>query len=309
MSLNQGTITGDISLTGSGANVDATSDTDNTRTATIGEITLENSSTITGNINIKGNSADNNAKIGSITLGNNTGIGGSIAVGDTGDIKGTIDAITLKGNSTIAGGIINNANGNIGTIVSNTGTNINNTITNEGTIKDLVVSKGTITYIDSNNSGVVDSLLQVEDGATLKMGANGNGTITIGSDLGSVLDLQSGSTFEGNLKNASAIKEWKNESNIRGSFINASDASVGDLIAGQISQNLSNEGEITNLTIDKTIGGTLINDNGGVINTLIIQDNSNINNGITNNSNIGSLNLQENVTYNGSGSITNALDI
>ncbi|WP_230846913.1 hypothetical protein, partial [Helicobacter pullorum] len=60
--------------------------------------------------------------------------------------------------------------------------------------------------------------------------------------------------------------------------------------------------------IDKNIG-TLTNNGSGVINTLIIQDNSNITNGITNNSNIGSLNLQENVTYNGSGSITNALDI
>ncbi|WP_158654106.1 beta strand repeat-containing protein, partial [Helicobacter pullorum] len=320
LSLNQGTITGGISLTGNGTGATGSN------TATIGEITLANNSTITESIIVKGDSASNNAKIGSITLESGTGIGGSIVVGDN-TAKGIIDTITLNdnasvggitstngtisnialnGTSTITNGITNNSGGNIGTITSNTN-NINNTITNEGTINDLVVSKGTITYVDNN--GVVDSLLQVYDGATLKMGSSGNGTITIGSDLGSVLDLQSGSTFEGNLKNASAIKEWKNESNIRGSFINASDASVGDLIAGQISQNLSNEGEITNLTIDKTIGGTLINDNGGVINTLIIQDNSNINNGITNNSNIGSLNLQENVTYNGSGSITNALDI
>ncbi|KPH50133.1 hypothetical protein HPU229336_04340, partial [Helicobacter pullorum] len=106
LSLNQGTIAGNISLTGNNAG--------ETETATIGEITLENSSTITGNINIKGNSADNNAKIGSITLGDNTGIGGSIVVGDSSNnAKGTIDAITLYGNSTIAGGIINNTNGNI----------------------------------------------------------------------------------------------------------------------------------------------------------------------------------------------------
>ena len=99
LSLDTGTITGGISLTG---NANGTSDD----TATIESITLANTpSTITGDINIKGNSATNNAKIGTITLESGTGIGGSIAVGDSSNnAKGTIDAITLYGNSTIAGG-------------------------------------------------------------------------------------------------------------------------------------------------------------------------------------------------------------
>ena len=332
LSLNQGTITGGISLTGNGTGANA-----NNRTATIESITLENTSTITGDINIKGNNTSNNAKIGTITLESGTGIGGSIVVGNN-TAKGTIDTITLNGNASVGGitgnnGIIstltlggtssigtitNNSNGtitnialnengtitngitnasggtisnitlassntihtgitnngNIGEITSNLD-NINNIITNSGTINDLVVSKGTITYVDNN--GVVDSLLQVENGATLKMGASGNGTITIGSDLGSVLDLKQGSTFEGNLKNASAIKEWKNDSNIRGSFINASGASVGDLIAGEIRDNLLNEGEITNLTINEKIG-TLTN--SGSITALAVE--GTINNGIAN---------------------------
>ncbi|WP_040500027.1 hypothetical protein, partial [Helicobacter pullorum] len=69
--LSQGTINGNLKVEGNANGTD-------TNTATIGEITLENSSTITGNINIKGNSADNNAKIGTITLESGTGIGGSI---------------------------------------------------------------------------------------------------------------------------------------------------------------------------------------------------------------------------------------
>uniref|UniRef100_UPI0024307DF3 beta strand repeat-containing protein n=1 Tax=Helicobacter pullorum TaxID=35818 RepID=UPI0024307DF3 len=318
LNLNGGTITG-------GINFQEFTTNSNNDIATIVNLTL-NSDAYIGGIDI-GNTSGGNAKgvISNLTLNGTSSIGSIV------NNRGTISELTLNNDSTITNGITNAVEGNIGTITSNTN-NINNTITNSGTINELVVSKGTITYIDSNNSGVVDSLLQVEDGATLKMGSSGNGTITIGSDLGSVLDLKQGSTFEGNLKNASVIKEWKNVSNIDGSFINDTGASVVDLTAGQISQNLLNEGNITNLTIDKTIGGALINDNGGVINTLIIQDSSvitsgitnnasstittltindgaNVTGGIRNNSNIGSLNLQENVTYDGSGSITNALDI
>ncbi|WP_166648754.1 beta strand repeat-containing protein, partial [Helicobacter pullorum] len=318
LNLNGGTITGGINFQGLTTN-------SNNDTATIDNLTLNNDAYI-GGIDI-GNTSGGNAEgvISNLTLNNAASIGSIV------NNRGTISELILNNASTITNGITNAVEGNIGTITSNTN-NINNTITNSGTINELVVSKGTITYIDNSNSGVVDSLLQVEDGATLKMGSSGNGTITIGSDLGSVLDLKQGSTFEGNLKNASVIKEWKNVSNIDGSFINDTGASVVDLTAGQISQNLLNEGNITNLTIDKTIGGALINDNGGVINTLIIQDSSvitsgitnnasstittltindgaNVTGGITNDSNIGSLNLQENVTYDGSGSITNALDI
>ncbi|STQ88231.1 hypothetical protein [Helicobacter pullorum] len=317
LNLNGGTITGGINFQGLTTN-------SNGDTATIDNLTLNNDAHI-GGIDI-GNTSGGNAKgvISNLTLNNTASIGSIV------NNRGTISELTLNNDSTITNGITNAVEGNIGTITSNTN-NINNIITNEGTINELVVSKGTITYIDSSNSGVVDTLLQVENGATLKMGANGDGMITIGSDLGSVLDLKQGSTFEGNLRNASAIKKWDNLSNIQGSFINASGASVGDLIAGEIRDNLLNEGEITNLTINKNIG-TLTNNGSGVINTLIIQDGSNIANGIindasstittltindganvtggiTNNSNIGSLNLQENVTYDGSGSITNALDI
>ncbi|KPH51572.1 hypothetical protein, partial [Helicobacter pullorum] len=261
LNLNSGTITEGINFQGLTTN-------SNGDTATIDNLTLSNDAHI-GGIDI-GNTSGGNAKgvISNLTLNGTSSIGSIV------NNRGTISELTLNNDSTITNGIINASGGtisnitlassntinngianegNIGTITSNTN-NINNTITNSGTINGLVVSKGTITYIDSSNSGVVDSLLQVEDGATLKMGANGDGMITIGSDLGSVLDLKQGSTFEGNLRNASAIGKWDNLSNIQGSFINASGASVVDLIAGEIRDNLLNEGSITNLTIDKNIG-------------------------------------------------------
>ncbi|WP_158653954.1 beta strand repeat-containing protein, partial [Helicobacter pullorum] len=250
LSLNQGTITGDISLTGNGANVDATSDTDNTRTATIGEITLENSSTITGNINIKGNSADNNAKIGSITLGNNTGIGGSIAVGDSNNnAKGTIDAITLNGNSTIAGGIINNTNGNIGTIINDT-SNITQ-VSNAGTIGTISINQGEIDY---SGDGIITEELVVEEGATLSIDG-GNGIITMDSDFGSKLNLKEGSTFEGTIKNIGFVDTLEVAGNISGGITN--EATIGSLIVNEdITYNEETNGSIANslkVAKDKTL--------------------------------------------------------
>ncbi|WP_279145402.1 beta strand repeat-containing protein, partial [Helicobacter pullorum] len=250
LSLNQGTITGDISLTGNGANVDATSDTDNTRTATIGEITLENSSTITGNINIKGNSADNNAKIGSITLGNNTGIGGSIAVGDSNNnAKGTIDAITLNGNSTIAGGIINNTHGNIGTIINDTSNTTQ--VSNAGTIGTISINQGEIDY---SGDGIITEELVVEEGATLSIDS-GNGTITMDSDFGSKLNLKEGSTFNGAIKNIGFVDTLEVTGNISGGITNA--ATIGSLIVNEdITYNEETDGSIANslkVAKDKTL--------------------------------------------------------
>ena len=308
LSLNQGTIAGNISLTGNNAG--------ETETATIGEITLENSSTITGNINIKGNSADNNAKIGTITLESGTGIGGSIAVGDTSNnAKGTIDAITLNGNSTIAGGIINNTNGNIGTIISNTGTNINNIITNHGTIGSLEVNnQGTIVY--RSDSGIITDTLSVASGATLAIKdstGNNTGTIELKSDgltlNGSTLDLDPDSILEGHLKNSGNLGHWTNESNIQGHFIN--EGTIGELDAGNIAEYLQNTGFIQTLKQGK-IKGTLNNTGTiGELNTSVI----NYTNGNTNTATIagaghyGILNIDKNTIMENNNTITNALKV
>ncbi|WP_179854166.1 beta strand repeat-containing protein, partial [Helicobacter pullorum] len=271
--------------------------------ATIDSLTLEGTSSIGTITNNSNGTISNIALNGTSTITN----------GITNASGGTISNITLASSNTINNGITNNANGNIGTITSNTNNGVNNTITNSGTIAKLDIRNvnsgssgngGTINYI---GDGIVTEEIRVEGGATLSING-GAGTITLDSNTGSKLNLLADSIFQGSLKNAGSISTWNNVSNIDGSFINASGASVEVLTAGSIANNLLNEGNITNLTINKNIG-TLTNNGSGVINTLIIQDNSNINNGITNNSNIGSLDLQNDTTYSGTGSITNALDI
>ncbi|KPH50814.1 hypothetical protein HPU229336_00560, partial [Helicobacter pullorum] len=244
LSLNQGTITGGISLTGNGTGAIGSN------TATIGEITLENSSTITGNINIKGNSADNNAKIGSITLGNNTGIGGSIAVGDSNNnAKGTIDAITLNGNSTITNGITNAANGNIGAIINDTSNTTQ--VSNAGTIGTISINQGEIDY---SGDGIITEELVVEEGATLSIDS-GNGTITMDSDFGSKLNLKEGSTFNGAIKNIGFVDTLEVTGNISGGITN--EATIGSLIVNEdITYNEETDGSIANslkVAKDKTL--------------------------------------------------------
>ena len=312
LSLNQGTIAGNISLTGNNAG--------ETETATIGEITLANSSTITGNISVKGNGTDANAnaKIGNIILEDGTGIGGSIAVGDTNgasNTNGEITGITLKGDSTIAGGIINNTNGNIGTIISNTGTNINNTITNHGTIGSLEVNnQGTIVY--RSDSGIITDTLSVAEGATLdiKNIAGNTGTIELKSDSlkleeGSTLNLANGSTLVGHLKNSGNLGSWTNYSNIQGHFINT--GTIGILNAGSIQEYLENTGFIQTLKQGK-ITGTLNNTGTiGELNTSVI----NYTNGNANTATIagaghyGILNIDKNTIMENNNTITNALNV
>ena len=311
LSLNQGTITGGISLTG---NADGTG----TNTATIGEITLTNNSTITGNISVKGDGASNNAnaKIGNIILENGTGIGGSIAVGDSNgaaNTNGEIAGITLNGNSTIAGGITNNANGNIGTIISNTGTNINNIITNHGTIGSLKVNnQGTIVY--KSDSGIITDTLSVASGATLdiKNTSNNTGTIELKSDSatledGSTLNLANGSTLVGHLKNSGNLGDWTNESNIQGHFINT--GTIGILNAGNIQEYLENTGVIQTL-IEGQITGTLNNTGTiGELNTSVINYTNANTATIAGAGHYGILNIDKNTIMENNNTITNALKV
>ena len=323
LNLNGGTITGGINFQGLTTNP-------NGDTAIIGDLTL-NSDAYIGGIDI-GNTSGGNAKgvISNLTLNDTASIGSivnnrgtiselilnndsTITNGITNASGGTISNITLASSNTINNGITNNSGGNIGTIISDTGTNVNNIITNHGTIGSLEVNnQGTIVYRSDN--GIITDVLSVAGGATLDIkdsSGNNTGTIELRSDGatlqdGSTLNLANGSTLVGHLKNSANLAIWTNESNIQGHFINT--GTIGELKAGNIQNNFLNEGSITNLTIDKNIG-TLTNNGSGVINTLTIQNNSIITNGITNDSNIGSLNLQNNTTYSGTGSITNALDI
>ncbi|WP_278917461.1 beta strand repeat-containing protein, partial [Helicobacter pullorum] len=303
-------------------------------------------------------SITNAGKLQNITLNNTS----TITNGITNNSGGTISNIALNGASTITNGITNNSGGTISNITLASSNTIHNGIKNDGVITEinhnvagvenavtnnaggsiskLIISQGTIEY---NGEGAITEELSVKGGATLSMNS-GSGTITMNGAVGSKLNLESGSTFKGSLKNTGSISSWSNVSNIEGSFINDAGANIGSLSAGQIAENLLNKGNIGDLTIDNVVG-TLSNEseittlsvqnrvangilNSGNIQTLTLANSAdlgsvgvsnvgvitNLNNHkagmqITNAQGIGTLAVDANTTYAGNGSITNALDI
>ncbi|KPH52304.1 beta strand repeat-containing protein, partial [Helicobacter pullorum] len=291
MTLNNGTINGAINL-----NIG----TADGSVASIPTISLQNASTI-ANITL-GNSATDGGQgyIDSLTLG------GTSHIGNIANDRGIISTLTLGGTSSI-GTIANNSNGTITNIALNGTSTITNGITNDGVITEinhnvagvenavtnntdgsisrLIVSQGTIEY---NGEGAITEELSVKGGATLSMNS-GNGTITMNGAVGSKLNLESGSTFKGSLKNTGSISDWKNVSNIEGSFINDTNANIGILKAGQITGTLLNKGNIGDLTIDNVVG-TLSNESE--ITTLSVQNR--VANGILNSGNIQTLTLASN---------------
>ncbi|KPH49658.1 hypothetical protein HPU229336_08390, partial [Helicobacter pullorum] len=349
LNLNGGTITGGIAFQGAITNGD---------TATIDNLTLNRDAYI-GGIDIGNTTSGSQAKgvISNLIL-NDTASIGTI----TNNSNGTISNIALNGTSTITNGITNASGGTISNITLASSNTIHNGITNDGVITEinhnvagvenavtnnaggsiskLIISQGTIEY---NGEGDITEELSVKGGATLSMNA-GSGTITMNGAVGSKLNLESGSTFKGSLKNTGSISSWSNVSNIEGSFINDAGANIGSLSAGQIAENLLNKGNIGDLTIDNVVG-TLSNEseittlsvqnrvangilNSGNIQTLTLESNADLgsvgvsNDGvitslnnhkagmqITNAQGIGTLAVDANTTYAGAGSITNALDI
>ena len=349
LNLNGGTITEGIAFQGTITNDD---------TATIDNLTL-NSNAHIGSIDIGNTTSGSQAKgvISNLTL-NDTASIGTI----TNNSNGTITNIALNGTSTITNGITNASGGTISNITLASSNTIHNGITNNGVITEinhnvagvenavtnntdgsisrLIVSQGTIEY---NGEGDITEELSVKNGATLSMD-NGSGTITMNGAVGSKLNLESGSTFKGSLKNTGSISSWSNVSNIEGSFINDTNANIGILKAGQIAENLLNKGNIGDLTIDNVVG-TLNNEseittlsvqseitqgilNSGNIQTLTLENSADLgsvgvsNDGvitslnnhkagmqITNTQGIGTLAVDANTTYAGAGSITNALKV
>ncbi|WP_179853973.1 beta strand repeat-containing protein, partial [Helicobacter pullorum] len=322
MTLNNGTINGAINLNistadGSVASIPTIS---LQNASTIANITLGNSATAT---NSQGTVVSGRGYIDSLTLGgtshigniaNDRGIISTLTLGGTSSIgtitnnsNGTITNIALNGTSTITNGITNASGGTISNITLASSNTIHSGITNDGVITEinhnvagvenavtnnaggsiskLIISQGTIEY---NGEGAITEELSVKGGATLSMNS-GSGTITMNGAVGSKLNLESGSTFKGSLKNTGSISSWSNVSNIQGSFINDAGANIGSLSAGQIAENLLNKGNIGDLTIDNVVG-TLSNESE--ITTLSVQNR--VANGILNSGNIQTLTLANN---------------
>ena len=225
----------------------------------------------------------------SLTMSGNGTITGSVKVGEGGNDTQTptLSTIALSGNSGINAIVLGNSNGNgpRATI---------NSLTLEGTS-----SIGTIT----NNSNATIVNLTLNETSTITNG------ITNDSNIGS-LNLQENVTYNGSgsITNALDIANNKtlnaNTNGIKILFANNATGTIDN--AGTILGNIDNQ---TSSTIKSFNTGSI---SGSIINNNIIQElnvTGNVTNGIRNDSNIGSLIVNESVSYSGSGSISNALEV
>ncbi|WP_040500310.1 hypothetical protein, partial [Helicobacter pullorum] len=260
---------------------------------------------------------------------------------NTGTIELKSDSATLEDGSTL-----NLANGS--TLVGHLKNSGNlGSWTNYSNIQGHFINTGTIDELDAGNiqeylenTGVIHILKQGKIAGTLSntgtIGelntsvinyiANGNAnTATIaGEGHYGILNIDKNTIMDNNNTITNALNVDKNNSgngytltiNNGGSggngtiYINFdTDAQVGTINnLGTILGNIDNQTSSIIKTFNTgSISGSIINNANATIETLNVT--GNVTNGITNNSNIGSLIVNENVSYSGSGSISNALEV
>ncbi|STQ88984.1 beta strand repeat-containing protein [Helicobacter pullorum] len=246
-------------------------------------LTMSENGTITGSVKVgEGGNDTQTPTLSTITLNGNSGINAIVLGNSNGNgPRATINSLTLEGTSSI-GTITNNSNATIVNLTLNETGTITNGITNDSNIGSLDLQNNT-TY---SGTGSITNALDIANNKTLNANTNGIKILFANNATGTI---NNAGTILGSIDNqtSSTIKTF-NTGSISGSIINNADATIETLNV------TSNVGSIAN---------------SGDINSLTIQSGSNIANGITNNSNIGSLIVNENVSYSGSGSISNALEV
>ena len=288
-----------------------------TNNAAIGNFTNNANITYGGSGSITGNFS--NAKDSTITLNNNNLIlnGKDNAFNNDGTLKGTISNIGVLSSFTNTGSITGLESGNITGPLSNSHT---------GIIDNLVVD-GNVSQMQ-NAGNIADAIIKSEITNGIINGDSNHKQATIGK-----LDIQASLGSNG-LQNAGTITSLINN------FSNTNLINAGNIGSLDIQKNLnySGSGSITdsiNIASNTTLttnGITLKANNGSVNNegilagALTLEGSSNsvtnsgsittiINNAnnsiLTNDSNIGSLAVNENLTYTGNGNdrITQALEV
>ena len=298
---NQSKMTGGITLGGS---------------SNIAGISLANASTITGGVTLNGSSSIDNISIS----GNNASLSGNITMLTPGNATNTasIDNITISSGGTYAGTIHTAGRTNIsGITIANGG------VVGSNAANSMILSSGnsTIHNIEIQNGGTmygnIEAHWQTGGNAGAVDNKDGNiGDVSIAGRLEggvkvyhrAVMDsltmLGSGTIIGG-------IEIGVNSSPDQTSSINTikleGNSGINAITLGGVANAYANIGS---LTLEGTSSiGTITNNSNATIVNLTLNDTSTITNGITNDSNIGSLDLQNNTTYSGTGSITNALDI
>ncbi|WP_166648761.1 beta strand repeat-containing protein, partial [Helicobacter pullorum] len=317
---NTGTITGNVQLIGNqkncGNDICKTSDLINE-----GIIT----GTFTNTADKEMNAVQNTGVMGGISNA------GNITTINTGSITGSIansgEITTLKVTGNVNNGITHTA-GSITNLTIDKGVILgNNGITNNAAIGNFT-NNANITYggngsITGNFSNAKDSTITLND--DLILNGNGNafrndgilkGTISnIGAlssftNTGSITGLESGNITEllsnsntgiiDNLVVDGKVSQMQNAGNI-------ADAIIKSEITNGIINGDSNHKQATigKLDIQASLGSNGLQ-NAGTITSLI---NNFSNTKLNNDGNIGSLDIQKNLNYSGSGSITNSIKI
>ncbi|WP_210670813.1 S-layer family protein, partial [Helicobacter pullorum] len=330
---NTGTISGNVELVGKEGDCGSNSGTIcklsglwNEGTIT-GTFTNEANKTIDSVINgsnsqtninaVLNNGIANSGTINQIHNYNN----GTINNGITND--GIITNITNYNKGTINGGITNSSQigmiNNTGLITGNLTNKANSIITtiNTGSITGSITNSGEITTLKvtgnvdhgiTNNSNITN--LTIDKGVIL-----GNNGITNNAAIGNFTNnaniTYSGSgSITGNFSNAKDSTITLNNNN--NLILNGKDNTFNNngILKGTISNigalaSFTNTGSITGLE-SGNITGLLSNSNTGIIDNLVVDGNVSQ---MQNDGNIGSLDIQKNLNYSGSGSITDSINI
>ncbi|WP_196332148.1 beta strand repeat-containing protein, partial [Helicobacter pullorum] len=289
--------------------------------STIHNIDIQDGGTMYGNIEahwIPGGNANNEQDSSGVLRDGNIG-DVSIAGRLQGDIvlqtKVFMNSLTMSDNGTITGNIRIGATGDS----SQTPTLSTITLSDNSGINAIVLgnndARATINSITLNNNSSIGTITNNSNATIVNLTLNDTSTITNGitndSNIGS-LDLQNNTTYSGtgsitnalDIANSKTLNATNNGINIL--FANNATGTINN--AGIISGSLNNQNGSTIKSFNTgSINGSIINNADATIETLNVT--GNVANGITNNSNIGSLIVKESVSYSGSGSITNKIDV
>ncbi|WP_279145405.1 beta strand repeat-containing protein, partial [Helicobacter pullorum] len=301
---NQSKMTGGITLGGS---------------SNIAGISLANASTITGGVTLNGSSSIDNISIS----GSNASLAGNITIGTAGGNTASIDNITISDGGTYAGTIHTRNQTSIGGI-----TIANGGVVGSSNASSMILSSGnsTIHNIDIQDGGTMYGNIEAHwiKGANNEQDSSGAykdgniGDVSIAGRLqGDIVVynkvVMDSLTMSGNGTITGSVGVGNDGDSSQtptlSTIILRDNSGINAIVLGNSNGN-GPRATINSLTLEGTSSiGTITNNSNATIVNLTLNETSTITNGITNDSNIGSLDLQNNTTYSGTGSITNALDI
>ncbi|WP_230846897.1 hypothetical protein, partial [Helicobacter pullorum] len=205
----------------------------------------------------------------------------------------------ISGTFTNEGHIVKFVNTNTGSI---------NTFTNNNTIS-FFENNGTIANFDGDGIiyGVINSKTITNDFSNVATSLWNKENALISGNV----------ALKGDYKDCSddicEFSDLINEGTITGNVTNDTGKEI-NLVenTGTIGGSIANSGNINTFKVSGTIAQGIINNDNASISSIVINEGANLgSNGITNNSNIGTLKVYESVTYNGNGNdrITQALEV